>query len=260
MEVEKGNPDRFGYLWEKFSDLTPEQEKQFKLWTKPIDPATGWKGARFLDAGCGAGRNSYWAMSYGAGSCCAFDLDRRSLDAARINLAKFPTAEVRKGDIYDIPFKDEFDIVFSIGVVHHLSHPMDAIAQLVKATKPGGIILVWVYGYENLEIFVHVLNPLRKALFSWMPLPIVGTLAHIPTAVLWLLLSIGFTPIDYLKLLKGFPYRHLQHIVFDQMIPQTANYWRKEEALALLDHPDVSAVQIDWINECSWCVSGKKST
>lgn len=260
LDISKGSPKRFGYSWERFSELTAEQERQFQLWTTPIDPAVGWKGVRFLDAGCGAGRNSYWAMTYGADSACAFDLDQRSLDAARSNLSEFPQAKVREGDIYNIPYQDEFDIVFSIGVIHHLAHPKDAIAQLVKAAKPGGTILVWVYGYENLEIFVNVLNPLRKALFSWMPLALVRTLAHAPTAILWGLLHIGFTPIKYLKLLKEFPYHHLHHIVFDQMIPQTANYWRQDEARSLLDRPDVHSVQVDWINECSWTVSGKKRT
>src|SRR5688572_14961411 len=106
----KGSPDRFGYSWERFSDLTPEQEAQFRLWTTPLSPERDWAGRTVLDGGCGAGRNSYWAMSYGAASCVALDLDDRSLDAARRNLAKFPAAEVRKCSIYDLPYQDAFDI------------------------------------------------------------------------------------------------------------------------------------------------------
>src|SRR5690348_4851920 len=118
-----GSPDRFGYSWDRFSLLTADQEHQFRLWTVHLSPESDWKGKRFLDAGCGAGRNSHWAMSYGAESCVALDLDERSLAAARRNLEQYPTASVQKCSIYEIPFLDEFDIVFSIGVVHHLSEP-----------------------------------------------------------------------------------------------------------------------------------------
>lgn len=257
-EDKKGSPDRFGYSWERFSDLTPEQEAQFQRWTTHLSPHRDWKGKTFLDAGCGAGRNSHWAMSYGAQSCVAMDLDDRSLDAARRNLAKFSTAEVRKCSIYDIPFDNEFDIVFSIGVIHHLNDPELALRKLAQAAKPGGRVLIWVYGYENLEFYVNVLNPLRKLLFSWMPLGLVRLLAWLPTAVLWTLLRAGFTPLEYLRLLRRFSFRHLHHIVFDQMLPRTAFYWRKEQAARLLEQAGLRDIEIAWVNEVSWSVIGTK--
>ena len=253
-----GSPDRFGYSWERFSDLTPEQEQQFRLWTIHLDPARDWKGKTFLDGGCGAGRNTYWAMSYGARASTAIDLDDRSLEAARRNLAKFPTATVRKCSIYDIPFVDEFDIVFSIGVVHHLADPQLAVRKLAGAAKPGGRVLVWVYGYENLEFYVNVLNPMRRIMFSWMPLWLVRVLALVPTALLWLLLRLGITPLAYLKLLKTFSFAHLHHIVFDQMLPRISNYWRKDEAIALLTQAGLEDVKAEWVNEVSWSVIGTK--
>lgn len=252
-----GSPERFGYSWDRFSHLSPEQEKQFQLWSCLVERSE-WQGKRFLDAGCGAGRNTYYPMSYGAASAVGIDLDDRSLDAARANLREFPTAEFVKASIYEIPFENEFDIAFSIGVVHHLEHPKDAIQQLKKAVKPGGKVLIWVYGYENLEAFVHILNPFRKALFSWMPLGLVRALALIPTTALWLSLKAGFTPIAYLKLLRNFPFMHLHHIVFDQMLPRTSNYWKKSEAMELLQQADLSDIRIEWVNECSWTVTGIK--
>jgi len=256
--VKAGSPERFGYSWERFSKLSPEQEQQFLLWTLPIDRSSGWQGKRFLDAGCGAGRNSYWPLTYGAASAVAMDLDDRSLDAARANLADFPSAQVVRASIYDIPYENEFDIAFSIGVVHHLEDPKRAIRELTKAVKPGGQVLFWVYGYENLEIFVNVLNPARKVLFSRAPLGLVRSLAFIPTAALYLMLKAGITPIAYLKLLRTFPFMHLHHIIFDQMLPKTANYWRKDEALQLAEQAGLTNLKIVHVNECSWTVLGTK--
>jgi len=255
----KGSPERFGYSWERFSDLTPEQEAQFRLWTTHLSPERDWRGKSFLDGGCGAGRNSYWAMSYGAASCVAIDLDDRSLDAARKNLGKFPTAEVRKCSIYEIPYRDQFDIAFSIGVIHHLNDPALALRKLAQAVRPGGKVLIWVYGYENLEFYVNVLDPMRKLFFSWMPLGLVRALAWLPAAVLWIMVRAGFTPLEYLKLLRRFTLRHIHHIVFDQMLPQTANYWRREEAVALLEQAGLRDIQCAWVNEVSWSVIGTKA-
>jgi SAM-dependent methyltransferase len=259
-EDSKGSPDRFGYSWERFSELTPEQEVQFRRWTPQLSPERDWKGKVFLDAGCGAGRNSYWAMSYGAKSCVAIDLDERSLDAARRNLAKFPTAEVRKCSIYDLPYRDAFDIAFSIGVIHHLDDPQLAVRKLAQAVKPGGRVLIWVYGYENLEFYVNVLDPLRKLLFSWMPLALVRLLAWLPATLLWLAVRLGFTPLEYLRLLRRFPLRHVHHIVFDQMLPRTACYWRKEQAVALLEQAGLRDVECVWVNEVSWSAIGKRAS
>jgi SAM-dependent methyltransferase len=258
MDTRKGSPERFGYSWDRFFDLSTDQEKQFARWTAPIDLESGWRGVRFLDAGCGMGRNSFWPMRHGARSGVAIDLDGRSLSRARQNLASFPNVDVRGASIYEIPFENEFDIAFSIGVIHHLEHPEAAVRQLVKATRPGGRVLIWVYGYENLELFVNVLNPLRKLLFSRLPLGIVRALAYPPSAALWVLLRLGVHPIEYLKMLRGFSFQHLLAIVFDQMLPVTANYWTREQALALLPSEELQDVEIRWVNECSWTVTAIK--
>lgn len=255
---EMGSPGRFGYSWDRFHELTPDQERQFQLWTSHLSAEYDWKGKTLLDGGCGAGRNSYWAMSYGAESCVAIDLDDRSLAAARKNLARYPTAEVHKCSIYDIPYENKFDIVFSIGVIHHLDNPALAVRKLAQAAKPGGKVLIWVYGRENLEFYVNALNPLRKLMFSWIPLGVVNWLAYAPAALLWVVLRLGFTPLAYLKLLKSFTFQHLHHICFDQMLPKIAFYWRKSEAVALLEQAGLQDIKSEWVNEVSWSVIGTK--
>jgi len=258
LDPRSGSPDRFGYSWARFSDLTPEQFEQFRRWTILIDAATGWQGQRFLDVGCGAGRNSSWAMTAGAVGGLSIDVDAASLDAARANLARFPSLEVRFQSAYDLAIQDEFDIVFSLGVIHHLEHPDVALRKMRDAAKPGGRVLIWVYGYENMEFFVNVLNPVRRLLFSRMPLGVVRVLAHIPAALLFIGLRLGLGRIEYFQLLRRFPYRHIHHIVFDQMIPRIANYWRRDEVLALMRGAGFESPEIAAVNNMSWCAVGRK--
>jgi 2-polyprenyl-3-methyl-5-hydroxy-6-metoxy-1,4-benzoquinol methylase len=142
-QVHAGSPDRFGYSWSIFRDILPEHREQFLAWSSAL-PRETWRGAFILDAGCGIGRNSYWAMAEGARGGVAIDVDERSVAIARKNLQSHRSLEVRKQSIYDAAAADAFDIVFSIGVVHHLAEPRKALAALVQAAKPEGSGLLWV--------------------------------------------------------------------------------------------------------------------
>jgi len=252
-----GSPERFGFSWDTYAELRPEHEEQFRKWTAPLKP-DDWRGKTFLDAGCGIGRNSYWPLRYGAARGTAIDVDDRTLSRARHTLAEFGNIEVRKNSIYEIPERDAFDIVFSIGVVHHLEHPDLAVASLVAAAKPGGLVLVWLYGRENNGWIVWIFNPLRRLLFSKLPLSFVHALSLPLTAMLWLYLHSGISRSPYMRLLRGFAFRHLRAIVFDHMIPRIALYYDRKGAIDLLSRAGLSDVQAEWTNKMSWTVIGRK--
>jgi SAM-dependent methyltransferase len=258
-DVKGGSPDRFGYSWENFNDLTPDQEEQFRRWTAPLDLEKDWHGKRFLDVGCGMGRNSYWPMMHGAAAGVAIDVDERSLAAARRNLARFPTVEVLHRSAYDLEERNVFDIAFSIGVIHHLEDPGRAVQRMRQAVKPGGAVLIWVYGYENMEHYVWLLNPLRNHVFSRIPVSLVRYLAYVPAALLWMFLRLGLSRLEYFRLLRRFTFRHLHHIVFDQMIPRIANYWRKDEVELLMQQACLNDIRLVWVNEMSWAAVGYKA-
>jgi SAM-dependent methyltransferase len=238
--------------------LRPEYEEQFRRWTAHLRPED-WKGRRFLDVGCGMGRNSYWPMTYGAAGGVAVDVDDRALQAARQTLSPFPSVAVEERSAYDLGFKDHFDIVFSIGVIHHLEFPEKALAAMTDAAKPGGKVLIWVYGLENNRWLVNMLNPLRRALFSRLPIGIVHQLSLYPTAALWLVLRLGFGRIKYFELLRCLDFSHLRSIVFDQMLPKIANYWPAEIVLDLMRQAGLADVSLIWVNEMSWSAIGTKA-
>ena len=257
-ELAKGSPERFGYSWDHYADLLPQHEEQFLRWTA-LDKSF-WNGVRFLDGGCGIGRNSYWPMTYGAKGGLAADVDDRTLARARKNLSQFPGVEVRKQSIYEITEADAFDIAFSIGVIHHLSDPDAAVARLARAVKPGGLVLVWLYGRENNGWIVHLFNPLRHALFSRLPLRLVHAASLPLSALLWCSLRLGFPPGPYYRLLRSLSFKHLRAIVFDHMIPRIALYYRRADAEELLARAGLKDIRTTWVNENSWSVIGHKPT
>jgi SAM-dependent methyltransferase len=77
-------------------------------------------------------------MRYGSAELVGIDMDDRSLASARRILAGFPGTRIEKASAYAIPYHGAFDVVFSIGVVHHLEHSERALPQMAQAGRPGG--------------------------------------------------------------------------------------------------------------------------
>jgi len=261
MELEEktriggGSPERFGYSWENFSEYSKEQESQFIEWVKGLGVGK-FKGKKVLDVGCGAGRNTWWAMKAGADHCTAIDVDTKSLEAAKRNLDGIPNTIVEKRSAYEIGYKKEFDIAFSIGVIHHLEFPLKALNQMRDSVRQGGKVLIWVYGSENIGWFIRILNPFRKYIFSKLPLPIVKSFAWVPTCVLWLFLKTKLYRLAYLKQISKFPIKHLHHIIFDQMLPRIANYWEKSEVEGLMRDAGLLDIKVFQVNQMSWSAVG----
>src|SRR5262249_37326756 len=153
---------------------------------------------------------------------------------------------------YEIDYADFFDIAFSIGVIHHLEFPELALRQMVEATKPGGRVLIWVYGLENNEWLLGLLDPIRKVVFSHMPMPLLHHLAVYPSALLWLGLRLGMGRGAYFRFLRGIKFRHLRSIVLDQMLPKIAHYWSRGTVEALMRGAGLHDVRLAWVNEMSW--------
>lgn len=250
--------ERFGYEWSKYPKILPEYEGQFLKWVFPLIP-DDFKGKRILDAGCGMGRNSFWPLKYGASEIVAFDFDQRSVEVARKNLAEFSNANVIYKSIYDIDYKDEFDIVFSIGVIHHLENPREAIRCMIQAVRPGGIVLIWVYGYEGNEWIVKSVSPVRRLITSRLPPALLNFLTYFLSTPFFALVRILPFKNQYLRQLKNFGFKHIHSIIFDQLLPRIANYYKKEEALGLMDGFGLKDFKIYRKNKNSWTVLGRKT-
>lgn len=249
---------RFGYEWDRYHAMSPSYEGQFRNWTHPMQPAD-WKGKRVLDAGCGMGRNSYWPLKWGAASVVAFDHDERSVTRAKETLKDFSNATVLYKDIYTIDWKNEFDTAFSIGVIHHLREPNRAVRLMVESLKPGGTLLVWVYSYEGNEWIVRYVNPLRIHVTSKLPLSLVHFVSYFCSIPLYVLVKILRGPSPYLKQLSTFSLWHIHSIVFDQLIPDVANYWKQEEVKSLVGDLSLADVRVEATPKgTGWILTAKK--
>ena len=251
---------RFGFEWRIYSKLDPLYETQFKQWVAPLGPGD-FKGRIVMDAGCGMGRNSYWALRWGAGRVTAFDFDERSVEATRQNLREFSNAIVLLKSIYDIDWCDEYDIVISIGVIHHLERPHLALANMVRALRFGGIFLIWVYSHEGNEWITRLVDPFRKCVTSKLPVRLVHWLSYLCSLPLWGFAKIYRGKNRYIRQLSGSKFWQIHSIVFDQFIPTIAHYWQKDEVVHLLDGLPLREIRIKHPpNGQGWTVIAEKSS
>ncbi len=170
----------FGFEWNKHkrTQYDSENHKPSESFLRQIglNPELV-KGKLVLDAGCGTGRFSDVIERWGGTPVC-IDLSS-AVEACYENLGG-RGIRVIQGNILNPPFKNEvFDVIFSIGVLHHTPNTRKAFEALVPLLKPGGFITIWVYhAYNDGSLRIKLSNFYRK--FTWrVPTQMLYTLSHV---------------------------------------------------------------------------------
>jgi SAM-dependent methyltransferase len=144
----------FGDEWQRFPELLAVHERIFHWYFEgPAKPS--WKGLRVLDAGCGMGRWLHFARRMGA-EVVGMDLSGAIDVAAAREGAR---ADFAQADLRWPPFpRDSFDVVYSLGVIHHLEDPLAGVRSLATLVRPGGELRLYVYrSFETEGVVKRVL-------------------------------------------------------------------------------------------------------
>jgi SAM-dependent methyltransferase len=103
------------------------------------------RDARLLDAGCGSGRTLDELARYGRVS--GIDLSEDAVAAAHAR----GHDDVHVARVEELPFEDgTFDVVTCLDVIEHTPDDRATLAELLRVTRPGGLLLVTVPAYQAL--------------------------------------------------------------------------------------------------------------
>jgi Flp pilus assembly protein TadD/2-polyprenyl-3-methyl-5-hydroxy-6-metoxy-1,4-benzoquinol methylase len=117
--------------------------------TSPMRPTGLSKGVDILIAGCGTGQHSIGtATRFQQARVLAIDLSKTSLGYAKRKSAELGLTSIdyAQADILRLGRLDRtFDIVESVGVLHHLADPMAGWRVLLGLLRPGGLMRLGFY-------------------------------------------------------------------------------------------------------------------
>jgi SAM-dependent methyltransferase len=136
---------RFGYLWSRSSARAAEPTSyHFERIhaTVPLPPPRG----TILDAGCGDGIDLANVARRGDAVVVGVELSDGGTATSYARIRQVPDAHVVQADLRATPFADEtFDLVYSYGVVHHLTPPQHAVRELARVARRGATVAIYVY-------------------------------------------------------------------------------------------------------------------
>ncbi|NQU22876.1 MAG: methyltransferase domain-containing protein [Candidatus Nealsonbacteria bacterium] len=262
----------FGEEWDIFDyreGFVASRELFFTFF--PVLQRDDFPGRVVLDAGCGNGRWLGRMAEMGSRRVIGMDYSC-SVHNSWLNTRHLPNVTVVQGSILQPPLRPGvFDLIASMGVIHHLDDPVRGMRELGTLLRPQGKIAVWLYGQEGNELYLSMVRPLRKLC------------PHLPTKLLLLLSRMLAVPVwahahatnrwwgtrrdgtgrlpmaGYFDFLSNLTFDDVVSTVYDQLTPQLARYYRRDEVDALFADARLTLTACDTPRGNSYSVAGTRA-
>ncbi|MBF0613913.1 MAG: methyltransferase domain-containing protein [Magnetococcales bacterium] len=144
----------YASIWDRFSKEEWERfsNDHFHRWSPLPLPSGFLKDQICLDAGCGSGRAVRSMLLEGAAKVYAIDMGEGCIrNTTERNAEYADRLDARLASVLNIPFEDNtFDFVHCDGVLHHTTDPQGGFRELHRVLKPGGKMVMAVYGKGGL--------------------------------------------------------------------------------------------------------------
>src|SRR3712207_5067992 len=124
------------------------------------------KELRILIAGCGTNQAAWFAFTNPDCSVTGVDLTEASLAHQRFLQEKHGLRNLRlyRGDLREVSrIEEEFELIVSTGVLHHLKDPDEGLRALTSVLAPDGAMVLMVYGISR-RVGVYLLQDVFRRL------------------------------------------------------------------------------------------------
>ncbi|MCU0679499.1 MAG: class I SAM-dependent methyltransferase [Planctomycetes bacterium] len=272
MENDKKTADAFADSWNNLPSGSIYTREQFTDWLAPLEEADV-KDKTVLELGCGNASLMVHMAKWEPARLAGCDLGDSVITAEKnMSGLDFKNWEIIKADL--VSYRGPgYDLVYCIGVLHHLKDPFQGFTAVLENTKPGGRFHCWVYAEEGNWVIINIVDRIRKVASKlpwWLTKYFIATPLVFPYYVYAKILN-AFKGIKSLKYLPLYEYSlwisqrnfvFFRHVAFDQLgTPQTAYLsrqviedWLKRKQAEI----DPDSLYIIFRNGNSWKFGGKK--
>ncbi len=260
----------FANSWNNLPKGSVYTREQFEDWMAPLD-RKDVQGKTVLELGCGNASLMVHMVEWKPSFLEGVDLGD-SVVTAEVNMAGREDVRVTKADLVKFEGEKQYDVVYCIGVLHHLQSPEKGFESVLRNTKPGGRFHCWVYAEEGNWVIIHIVDPIRKIASKlpwWVTKYLLATPLVFPFYLYAKLLKvlpkspmIQRLPLyDYALWIARREFAFFRHVAFDQLVtPQTAYIPRAtiEQWLSSRKEIEQESSYIIARNGNSWKFGGRK--
>lgn len=220
-------------------------------------------GKSTADIGSGTGRIVSMLLDLGAQSVLAiepsssFQYLEKNFKSDRLQLLQ------ERGEAI-AQYPDRFDFVFSIGVLHHITDPDPVVRAARESLKPGGKLVIWLYGHEGNIPYLVLASILRSFTTSLSHQSLVA-ISRFLRPLLDSYAGLCSNDQNWLPM-HSYMKNHIQRLspeqremtIYDQLNPAWAKYYSRKEAVDLLERNGFANVRTYHRHRYSWTVIGEK--
>ena len=151
----------------------PSKPKTIQKIVKDLDlrifseKITKIKSPQILVAGCGTGQHTITTSSrFANSSVTAIDLSKNSIAYAKMKTQELKINNINYvvGDILNLSkLNSQFDIIESVGVLHHMSDPIKGWKVLTNCLKSGGLMKIGLYSKIARRYIIELREFLNKS-------------------------------------------------------------------------------------------------
>ncbi len=126
-------------------------------WLDEVVNFEKYKAKKVLEIGCGAGYDAYQFCKAGA-LYTGIDITPENPILVKKHLGYYGySPDVREFDVEKMSFDQEYDFVYSFGVLHHVPNIQQALLNIHRSLKPGGEFLIIVYNKHSIFYWLQVI-------------------------------------------------------------------------------------------------------